>query len=119
MRVFSTRPHGAGGATRAGRRTAVIAFLRPGEPELAGIPSMSVGIMSASQGRYSPDQLLLDIGQGARVATSAYPTSVPAPLSLRPVGAGATVDGWPAARRRAADAPQELAPGLLPGQTGG
>jgi hypothetical protein len=71
---------------------------------------MSVGIMSASQGRYAPAQLLLDITQGARVASSAYPRSAPPSLSLQHDG---TIAGWSSARARAARAPQLLSPGLL------
>jgi len=98
------------------RRSAVIAFAPAGEHELAGIGGLSVGMLSASQGQYSIGQLLLDISQGARVATSAYPHAQPPTLTLRPAGVGATVEGWPAARRRAEDAPQLLRPGLLASQ---
>jgi hypothetical protein len=84
-----------------------------GESELASIDGLSVGIMSASQGEYSTAQLLLDITQGARVATSTYPHPQPPGLSLTRSGEGALVDGWQAARRRAEEAPQLLRPGLL------
>ncbi len=94
-------------------------FLPAGEPELAGAGGLSVGIMSASQGQYSSDQLLLDISQGARVATSSYPTPSPPALSLAPSRAGAVVAGWQAARRRAEAAPQLLRPGLLASQIPG
>ncbi len=88
-------------------------FLDAGEPELAATPSMSVGIVSASQGSYSPSQLLLDISQGARIASSAYGRA-PAPvLSLRGGGSLAAIAGWSAARGRASSAPQILTPGLL------
>jgi hypothetical protein len=77
------------------------------------VGDLSVGIMSASQGEYSTTQLALDITQGARVATSSYPHAQPPQLSIALSGAGGTVDGWQAARRRAEDAPQLLRPGLL------
>jgi hypothetical protein len=93
-------------------------FLPAGEPELASVKGLSVGIMSAAQGSYTTAQLLLDVSQGARVSSSAYHGGPPA-LSLKRAGAGAVVDGWPAARRRAADAPQLLAPGLLAAQIPG
>ena len=118
----------------------MLAFLPAGEPELARIPGMSVGIMSATQGSYTAEQLLLDITQGDRVASSAYSsrhpppmalrTSVPPPTGGRPaelipvgdaggfVGEGA-IAGWPAARRRAESAPQLLRPGLLAEQIPG
>ncbi len=85
----------------------------PFESLLAAENGLSVGIMSATQGSHSTEQLLLDITQGARIASSAYATAHPPALSLRTVGAGAVVTGWQAARRRAEDAPQLLRPGLL------
>jgi hypothetical protein len=95
-------------------------FVPAGERELAAAPGMSVAMMSASQGRYSPTQLLLDISQGARIASSAYAHGEPPPLTLRLTGAGAaTVAGWRTARSRAAAAPQILTPGLLAGSVPG
>lgn len=90
-----------------------------GERQLASVPGLSVGIVSAAQGEYSPAQFLLDITQGARVATSQYPHPTPPALSLRRSGAGATVVGWRAARARAEAAPQLLRPGLLAAQLPG
>ncbi len=111
----------APGGTAAGR-SALIVFLDAGERSLAAA-GMSVGILSASQGTYSPAQLQLDITQGARIATSAYGTPAPAPLSLSlgepGCGQGACIAGWPAARARAAAAPQLLTPGLLASSLGG
>ncbi len=94
-------------------------FVADGERELASIGGLSVGMMSASQGQYSPEQLLLDISQGARVATSSYPRARPPTLTPRASGQGATVEGWQAARRRAEQAPQLLRPGLLANQVPG
>lgn len=74
---------------------------------------MSLGIVSAAQGRYTTAQLALDVGQGARVASSAYPQSAPPPLALRALGAGGRIEGWGAAVRRARAAPQLLSPGAL------
>lgn len=90
-----------------------------GERQLASVPGLSVGIVSAAQGEYSPAQFLLDVTQGARVATSQYPHPTPPALSLRRAGAGATVAGWQAARARAEAAPQLLRPGLLAAQLPG
>jgi hypothetical protein len=83
------------------------------EAALASVPGLSVGIMSAAQGAYSTPQFLLDLTQGARIASSAYTRPLPPALSPIPAGPGALVAGWPAARRRAEDAPQLLRPGLL------
>jgi hypothetical protein len=78
------------------------------------MPSLSVGIMSAAQGRYSTSQLVLDIGQGARIASSAYPRPDTPSLSLRSDGTSAvTITGWAAAVQRTRAAPQLLTPGLL------
>jgi hypothetical protein len=89
------------------------------EAQLARVKGLSVGILSATQGSYSPDQLALDITAGARVASSAYSNPRPPSLGLRPSGAGAVVEGWRAARRRADAAPQLLRPGLLATWIGG
>ncbi|HEY7961395.1 MAG TPA: hypothetical protein VID29_05680 [Solirubrobacteraceae bacterium] len=91
----------------------MLAFL-PGatdatESELASVPSLSTGLMSATQGNYIAAQLLLDITQGARVSYSAYSPPLPPALSLR----GVQIAPWAAELRRAAAAPQLLAPGLL------
>jgi len=99
--------------------SALVVFLSGGESELADVPGLSVGIMSAAQGHYSSAQFLLDLTQGARVASSSYPTPTPPPLSLVPAGAGAVIGGWQAARTRAEDAPQLLRPGLLASQIAG
>ncbi|MGO9249067.1 MAG: hypothetical protein ACLQQB_02070 [Solirubrobacteraceae bacterium] len=112
-------PRAAATIQPSARDSVVLAFLPTGEPELASIPSMSVGIMSATQGPYSAEQLLLDITQGARIASSAYSSEHPPPLALRISGPKGTIVGWGAALRRAANAPQLLSPGLLAGQIPG
>jgi hypothetical protein len=99
--------------------TAVLAFVPSGEAELANVPGLSVGIMSASQGSYSAEQLLLDITQGARVADSSYSSTHPPAMALLTTGAGGTITGWQAALRRAESAPQLLRPGLLAAQIPG
>jgi hypothetical protein len=75
--------------------------------------------MSATQGTYTTAQLLLDITQGARIASSAYSSPRPPALSLRIGGRGPVIEGWRAARRRAEDAPQLLRVGLLATWIGG
>ncbi len=110
-----SRPPATGGSV-------VLAFLPAGESRLSSIPGLSVGLMSATQGSYTREQLLLDIGQGARIAASAYSPARPPALALQTFGSGAVVAGWQAARKRAEGAPQLLRPGLLaaqiPGGTG-
>jgi hypothetical protein len=95
------------------RRSALVVFVPVGERVLASAGGLSVGMMSASQGHYSPAQLALDVSQGARVATSSYPHQVPPRMQLVKSGAGGLIEGWPAARKRAEQAPQLLRPGLL------
>ncbi len=87
--------------------------------QLAGVPSLSTGIMSAAQGTYTTGQLALDITQGSRVSTSAYSPQDPPIMSVRPRGAGAVVEQWRAALQRAHDAPQVLEPGMLASQIPG
>jgi len=94
------------------RATVLLAFGSFSERQLAGARGMSVAIMSASQGRYATAQLLLDIGEGARISASAYPAPVPA-LALTRRARGWSILGWAAARARAGAAPQLLSPGLL------
>jgi hypothetical protein len=91
----------------------LLVFVSGGERALASAQGMSVGLISATQGSYSSAQLLLDIGQGARVASSAYDTPHPPKLSLAQHGGAGLIEGWPAAVRRAEAAPQLLRPGLL------
>jgi hypothetical protein len=99
----------------------VLAFLPAGEPALQSVPGTSVAILSASQGAYTPGQMLLDMTQGARVADSAYPSPPAATLTPLPIDTTAKALGppagevsrWPAARARGGAAPQLLVPGLL------
>jgi hypothetical protein len=85
------------------------------ERELASVPTLSIGILSATQGTYKADQLLLDITQGARVSYSAYSPAYPPSLSSLTLGPGASahISSWSAALQRAENAPQLLDPGLL------
>ncbi len=103
----------------ARQRSVVLAFVPTGETCLASVPGMSVGIVSATQGAYTAAQLLLDITQGARIASSAYSTSRPPAMSLRTIGPAGAIVGWRAARTRAEEAPQLLRPGLLASQIPG
>ncbi len=77
--------------------------------ELTSVPSLSTGLLSATQGNYLTAQLLLDITQGARVSYSAYAPAWPPAMSL----AADQISDWHQAVRRASGAPQILQPGLL------
>jgi hypothetical protein len=111
--AWASDQDGASAGAVSGRPSALLLFVAADEAQLAGVPGLSVGIMSASQGRYETAQLLLDITQGARVASSGYATAKAPALSLATSGARGVIDGWQAARRRAQAAPQLLEPGLL------
>ncbi|MGH2864779.1 MAG: hypothetical protein ACRDJX_05965 [Solirubrobacteraceae bacterium] len=113
--TISARPSLAQAARITPRRSALLVFVPAGEAQLSGAGGLSVGMMSASQGHYSPAQLALDISQGARVATSSYSRPVPPPMTLMRLGAGGRIEGWRAASARAHEAPQLLRPGLLAG----
>jgi hypothetical protein len=117
--ALAGRPAGATAGEVSPRRSALVVFLPASESELAGTPGLSVGMMSASQGVYSRAQLVLDITQGARVATSSYPHPRPSPLALVLSGTGGVIAGWRLARARAQAAPQLLRPGLLASQIAG
>ncbi len=108
----NTRPGATGAQARTGS-SVVLAFVPFEERALAGTPGMSIGILSATQGAFVREQMLLDIGQGARIASSAYKPSYPPVLSLLAQGGAAQISGWQAALHRADDAPQLLQPGLL------
>jgi hypothetical protein len=107
-----SKPPAVGGAV-------VLAFVAVAEPRLSSVAGLSVGLMSATQGSYTRAQLLLDIGQGARIAGSTYSPADPPALSLQALGSGGEISGWAAARKRAEDAPQLLRPGLLAAQVPG
>ncbi|MGH2911031.1 MAG: hypothetical protein ACRDJ3_01000 [Solirubrobacteraceae bacterium] len=83
--------------------------------ELGSVPSLSTAIMSATQGKYVADQMLLDMTQGARVAYSSYSSTYPPSLSSLSFGPprSARVEEWSAVLERAKSAPQLLDPGLL------
>ena len=83
------------------------------------MPSLSTGILSATQGSYTTAQLLIDITQGARVSYSSYDPGHPPMLSLRPHSIGAIAVPWQAVTARARSAPQILQPGLLASQIPG
>jgi hypothetical protein len=102
-------------------------FLAPGPPhpkqseddaiesQFSSIPTLSTGILSATQGTYNADQMLLDITQGARVSYSAYNPAYPPSLASLALGPApsARISPWPQVLRRAQKAPQLLRPGLL------
>lgn len=109
-------------ASRAAPR-ALLVFVDPGQrglspdpgervlAELAAVPGMSVGLLSATQGGYSTSQFLLDLTAGTRTSRSVYSPKDPPRLDLAAGGAG--IGDWQAVLRRAGSAPQAIEPGLL------
>jgi hypothetical protein len=96
--------------------------LRTPEPDLtaqiAQLPGFAVGLFSPTLGRYSPVQMMLDISQGSRVASSLYrPVIAPTPAFVADrFGAGASSGRylqWPALVHRADLVPGEIVPGSL------
>jgi len=135
---------GSGAGTPANatpaQTTALIAFLpadpnppppgvqQPSVPDLiAGHPELALGMLSATQSGYSPQQSLLDMTAGTRTSRGTYHPQNPPDMSLLPLGAGDPVHppgsglivNWLAALSRARTAPADIRPGLLASETPG
>jgi hypothetical protein len=109
------------------RPTAVIALLpvdleqpppgvqRPSVADLIdGHPELALGMVSATQSGYSPQQSLLDITSGTRTSRGTYDPHEPPDMSLLPIDAGSgLIVNWVAAVSRAESAPADIVPGLL------
>jgi hypothetical protein len=105
-------------AAPAGGRVAIVLLPSParaikGKPfleRLAEIPGLTaLGFVSASQGKYSPEQVLLDLSAGSRVQTSLYDGDLPDEVVL----AGGRVTGWRQIAARAKTPPADVEPGTL------
>jgi hypothetical protein len=81
---------------------------------LAATPGVTaVGYVSANQGKYSPEQTLLDVSAGARVQTSLYGDDLPDHVALVPKGSAGRIDSWPQIAARARTPPADIEPGLI------
>jgi hypothetical protein len=81
---------------------------------------LALGLMSATQGRYTPQQEVLDISSGSRTSAAVYDPRDPPPLQLVVGGDGSGfIFGWSKVRKRAQTALAEIKPGLLGGQIPG
>ncbi|MGH2906440.1 MAG: hypothetical protein ACRDKI_06680, partial [Solirubrobacterales bacterium] len=81
--------------------------------DLERLRGFSVGLFSPTLGRYSPTQMMLDISQGARVASGLYkPAIVPPPPLIVHDGQGIFRD-WRSLVARADDVPGDIKPGLF------
>lgn len=92
--------------------------VRTPRPALAAdfqqLPGFSVGLFSPTLGRYTPMQMMLDISQGARVASSLYkPVTPPRPGLVLDDRGGAWLPGWRKLEDRAAAVPGDVLPGLM------
>ena len=77
-------------------------------------PSSSLGLTGATQGRYAPEQALLDITPGTRTSAAAYDPSAPPELELLADGRRRAVRRLAGGQRsRAPTAPADIVPGLL------
>jgi hypothetical protein len=107
---------------------AVLAFLPEGgddnpDPVLDRLdarPQLALGLVSATQGLYSPEQMLLDITAGSRTSAAVYNTRRPPQLELVVGGDGSGfIFGWSQVLSRARSALAEIEPGLLASQIPG
>jgi hypothetical protein len=101
---------------------AVLAFLpsggdnnpKPVLDRLDARPLLALGLVSATQGRYSPEQAVLDMSAGARTSAAVYDPSDPPKLELVVGGDGSGfIFGWSKVLARADTALAEITPGLL------
>ena len=107
---------------------AVVAFLPSGgednpKPVLERLgerASLALGLASATQGRFSRAQMMLDMSAGSRTSRAVYTPQEPPKLELVVGGDGTGfIFGWSQARERAATPPAELDPGMLAGEVPG
>ncbi len=113
---------GAAGSAAAQERHAVVAFLPSGGEDnpdpildrLDARPQLALGLFSATQGRYSPEQAVLDMSAGSRTSAAVYDPAEPPALELVVGGdRSGFIFGWSTALERAGTAPAEITPGLL------
>jgi hypothetical protein len=134
--LATTAGPSAAAARAAARPTALVALLpvdleqpppgvqRPAVADLIdGHPELALGMLSATQSGYSPQQALLDITAGTRTSRGTYHPQNPPDMSLleippadplRPhVLPSGLIVNWLAAVSRAESAPADIVPGLL------
>ena len=101
---------GCGLAARAHAQTVTVAVLPPDTTieELAAVPHMSVGVMSAGIGKVPEEQTYLDVSQGNRIDDVLYDRPLPPLPNFE-----AHVPNWAKIVGRAEEAPAEIVPGLL------
>jgi hypothetical protein len=110
-------------ASRPANARAAVVFLQSPrkainrKPFLQGIAAVkgitALGYVSAIQGRYSPEQVLLDISSGARVQTGLYDFDLPEGIALTPSGPGWAISHWARILARSRTPPADIDPGSL------
>jgi hypothetical protein len=80
---------------------------------LDGHPQLALGMVSATQSGYSPQQALLDLTAGTRTSRGTYHPQNPPDMSLLATGRSGMIVNWLAAVARADSAPADVVPGLL------
>jgi hypothetical protein len=86
---------------------------------LDGHPQLALGMVSATQSGYSPQQALLDLTAGTRTSRGTYHPQNPPDMSLLATGRSGLIVNWLAAVARADSAPADVVPGLLAGSVPG
>jgi hypothetical protein len=76
--------------------------------ELARVPGLSPGVMSAGIGQVPSEQTFLDVSQGNRIDGALYDRELTGLFQF-----AREVPGWPVVVARADEAPADLVPGLL------
>ena len=121
-------PHAAASTSGARDARAVLAFLPAGgddnpKPVLERLDArtaLALGLVSATQGRFDREQMVLDMTSGSRTSRAVYEPPTPPRLELVVGGDGTGfIFGWSKALRRAATPPSEIHPGMLAGQIPG
>ncbi|MGI9097359.1 MAG: hypothetical protein ACR2H2_02495 [Solirubrobacteraceae bacterium] len=113
---------GGAAPARAQQPRAVLAFLPSGGDDnpkpvldrLDARPQLALGLVSATQARYSPEQAVLDLSAGSRTSAAVYDPRDPPDLELVVGGdRSGFIFGWSKALERADTALAEITPGLL------
>ena len=82
--------------------------------------SLALGLLSSTQGRSTPQQMVLDASAGSRTSRSVYdPEELPVLELVRGGDGSGFIFGWNKALERAESAPAEIKPGLLAEQIPG